>query len=151
MADTSTNCVTTVGYVAGQPATAQTGICPAPFRLPIGGAEATTANNANTTTSEFAKLDIAMGGTGQARDSANTYSLFTGTGAANTNWFGVLSGNYDGTLGGLYVQGINGNWWSSTTSNLFGVHHLGMVTSNTRINPASNSEKYNGFAVRCVL
>ncbi len=98
MADTSTGCATTVGYTGGLPTSPQTGICPAPFRLPI-----TTYGNDN----EFIKLDIAMGGTGASRANANTYSLWLGTGTDSTNWLGVMGGLY---RSGLINRGTLGSW-----------------------------------------
>ncbi len=75
----------TTGTATSQPEV--TGICPAPFRLPKGGAGA-TSSDAATTANEFAKLDIEMGGTGANRTSVNTYSTWMGTSATNTNWLG---------------------------------------------------------------
>ena len=149
MQDTSSTCATTRGYTAGQPAAAQTGICPAPFRLPIGG---DASGNADTTTNEFSKLDIAMGGTGLNRSFANTYNSWMGTGATSTNWLGVLSGyrNGDGFSGGLYLQGENGIWWSSMAS-ITGAYNPGLGQYGTSVNPAGSASKNNGYAVRCVL
>ncbi len=67
-----------------------------------------------------------MGGTGANRTSANTYSLFTGTAAANTNWLGVLSGLYNSGLSG---QGSYGNWWSSTAGSGTSAYYLSLSSS----------------------
>ncbi len=161
LADTSSACASSVAAAANntvisgvrdtsgtattQPAV--TGICPAPFRLPKGGPEATSGSK-DTTANEFGKLDIEMGGTGANRTSANTYPLFTGTAATNTNWLGVLSGLYNSGLG---HQGSYGYWWSSTAGSGTGAYGLYLGSSNTQVGPAGNSGKINGFAVRCVL
>ncbi len=162
LADTSSACASSVaavqyntvisgvrdtsGTATTQPAV--TGICPAPFRLPKGGANATTASDPTTSASEFIKLDIAMGGTGIGRTSANTYSLFTGTAATNTNWLGVLSGYYNS---GFYGQGSYGHWWSSTASSGSSAYHLNLGSGSTEVYPAYSYNKIYGFAVRCVL
>ncbi len=135
----------TSGTATSQPAV--TGICPAPFRLPKGGPEATSGNK-DTTANEFGKLDIAMGGTGANRASANTYPLFTGTAATNTNWLGVLSGYY---YNGLVCQGSEGYWWSSTAYDASSAYYLYLYSSNTNVRPAYSNSKYVGGAVRCVL
>ncbi len=136
----------TTGTATSQPEV--TGICPAPFRLPKGGPDAATASNPATTANEFGKLDIAMGGTGIGRSSANTYPLFTGTAATNTNWLGVLSGNYGS---GLNYQGSNGGWWSSTAYDATNAYYLYLYSSYTDVYPANGNGKLYGFAVRCVL
>ncbi len=135
----------TSGTATTQPAV--TGICPAPFRLPKGGPEATSGSK-DTTANEFGKLDIAMGGTGANRASANTYTIWTGTAATNTNWLGVLSGYY---LNGLGLQGIQGRWWSSTAFDATDAYYLLLSSSNTYVTPAYNNSKIFGYAVRCVL
>ncbi len=135
----------TTGNATSQPEV--TGICPAPFRLPKGGPEATSGSK-DTTANEFGKLDIAMGGTGANRTSANTYPLFTGTAAADTNWLGVFSGGYGSGLSG---QGSYGIWWSSTAVNAGGTYGLNLGSSGTGIYPAGNSSKEIGRAVRCIL
>ncbi len=135
----------TSGTATTQPAV--TGICPAPFRLPKGGPEA-TSSNAATTANEFAKLDIAMGGTGANRTSANTYSLFAGTATTDTNWLGMLGGHY---YSGFVNQGSNGNWWSSTAHSASRAYYLSLNNSNTHVYPVNSVDKNHGFSVRCVL
>ena len=138
--------VNSTGSTTSQPEV--TGICPAPFRLPKGGPEATSSSSASTA-NEFAKLDIAMGGTGANRSSANTYSLFMGTATTNTNWLGMFGGNY---YNGFNNQGAFAHWWSSTAWNDSGrVYSLYLNRGDTRVNPASNYDKAHGFAVRCML
>ena len=161
LADTSSACASSVaavqyntvingardtsGTATTQPAV--TGICPAPFRLPKGGPEA-ISGSATTTANEFVKLDIAMGGTGIGRPSANTYPLFLGTDTANTNWLGVRSGFYSS---GFNYQGSYGHWWSSTAYNATFAYSLHLFSSNISVRPADNYSKVVGFAVRCVL
>ena len=161
LADTSVNCfasvaatqyntaingeTVTIGTATSQPAV--TGICPASFRLPKGGPEATSGSK-DTTANEFGKLDIAMGGTGANRSSANTYSVWTGTAATNTNWLGVLSGYYGS---GLNYQGSYGYWWSSTASDATYAYNLSLGSSDTYVYPAYNRSKGIGRALRCIL
>jgi uncharacterized protein (TIGR02145 family) len=149
MGDTSTNCATTVAYEANQPSGGVIGICPAPFRLPIGGASASTSGDASTTNNEFAKLDIAMGGTGQNRENANTHSNWMGTStSSSTAWGGVLSGVYYSVLS----TGTDGYWWSSTAYSSTYTYGLRLRPLSSLVYPAADSnDRYIGFAVRCVL
>ncbi len=124
-----------------------TGICPAPFRLPKGGPNATISSSASTA-NEFAKLDIAMGGTGGNRTSGNTYSQWLGTAATNTNWLGVLSGLY---VSNLNYQGINSRWWSSTAYGAGKAYELSLNSNSTAVYPGGINDNFSGFAVRCVL
>ena len=164
LGDTSTNCaasvaattnntviggvVNTTGTTTSQPAV--TGICPAPFRLPKGG-PAATSSTAATTANEFAGLDIAMGGTGANRTSANTYPNFmanNNSDATGKSWSGVLGGLFGSGFNG---QGTYGYWWSSTASNTSGAYILYLYSSSSIVYPANNNGKNLGFAVRCVL
>ncbi len=135
----------TTGTATSQPAV--TGICPAPFRLPKGGPQA-TSGSATTTANEFGKLDISMGGTGANRTSANTYPLFMGTATTDTNWLGVFSGNYSD---GLDDQGNSGRWWSSTAGDVAYAYDLSIYHSSAYVGPAYGAEKFRGYAVRCIL
>ncbi len=135
----------TTGTATTQPAV--TGICPAPFRLPKGGPSASSSDK-TTTANEFAKLDIAMGGTGANRTSANTYSLWMGTAAANTNWLGILGGYY---YNGFDMRGIYGYWLSSTANGASYAYGSILLSSSTGVYPVNGSIKYYGFSVRCVL
>ncbi len=88
-------------------------------------------------------LFIPLGGSGQ---NANTA-------AATAPW--LFSGSFQGTYSGnwnnsLNNQGSNGNYWSSTANSATNAYNLNFNSSN--INPGTNNNnKYNGFAVRCVL
>ncbi len=152
MGDTSRECATTRGYTANQPAGPQTGVCPAPFRLPIGGAEATIAGNASTTTNEFAKLDIAMGGTGTNRNPANdTYSKWMGQGTSRDEWLGTLSGLFRDAL---EAQGVSGRWWSSMATSNTSVYYMTAVAADTLIWPANTTSSQSAqriVAVNCFL
>jgi uncharacterized protein (TIGR02145 family) len=123
-------------------------ICPAGWRLPVGGAGASTSGNASTTNNEFAKLDIAMGGTGTNRDSANTYSNWMSISASSMAWGGVLSGLYTSSS---LDTGSRGLWWSSTAYGSTYAYLLGLNPSSSYVAPANYFSKYGGFAVRCVL
>ena len=112
-----------------------------------GAGQAATSSDATTTSNEFAKLDIEIGGTGANRASANTYSLWMGTAADNTNWLGMPSGYY---YSGFDYRGNLGGW-SSTAHSASYVYVLTSLSNNARITPASNFDKDYGFSVRCVL
>jgi uncharacterized protein (TIGR02145 family) len=146
MGDTSTSCITTRFYTANQPSGGVIGICPAPFRLPIGGAGASTSGDASTTNNEFAKLDIAMGGTGQNRQYANTYSNWMGTSASSMAWGGVLSGRGSGP-----DAGTAGYWWSSTAEVSLGAYHLVLLNGHSVYPAEGRSYNYVPYAVRCIL
>ncbi|MBQ6437919.1 hypothetical protein IJJ12_00885, partial [bacterium] len=51
--------------------------------------------------------------------------------------------------GSLYGQGTYSIWWSSTVNSTSVAYYLHLNASN--IYPQSNSYKYLGFSVRCVL
>ena len=89
-----------------------------------------------------------MGGTGIGRANANTYPLFTGTAATNTNWLGVFGGYYSSGLGN---QGSSGSWRSSTARSGTNAYYLGLNSGSTEVSPAHSNNKYVGRAVRCVL
>ncbi len=163
LADTSTDCsasvaaaqyntvvngaTNTTGTATSQPAV--TGICPAPFRLPKGGPEA-TSSDAATSSNEFAKLDIAMGGTGANRSDRSINSLWRGSDTANTNWLGVLGGR-NSDHGGLDGQGAVGQWWSSTADGASSAYYLYLGAGTLNVFPAFSGAISDGFAVRCVL
>lgn len=157
LGDTSTNCSASAGAaqyetvidgvaVAGD-ATNQpdaVGICPAPFRLPKGGPDA-SVDNPDATANEFVRLDIAMGG----RAIVDTYSLWMGSSAAGDTWEGVLGGYW--SFGGLWHQDVLAYWWSSTGSGNSGVYLLSVVKSGSQVMPAGTDTNFYGFPVRCVL
>ena len=60
---------------------------------------------------------------------------------------GSLSGEYNT---GFSNSGYNGYYWSSTANSTTNAYNLNFNYSN--VNPGNNNNnKYNGFAVRCVL
>ena len=60
----------------------------------------------------------------------------------------VLSGYRNG--GSTYYQGTSGSYWSRTANDNNNAYRLYLYSSNSTVNPASNSNKYFGFAVRCI-
>ena len=111
-------------------------ICPKGWRLPTSGSGG-----------EFAALDIAWGGTGSNRSSANTYSTFTGAYTEGNN------GGFDlpGDIGpSLNVVGENGHWWSSTAGSSYKAYTLFLGSGNTSVHPQNDDYKRYGFSVRCV-
>ena len=106
-------------------------ICPKGWRLPTGGAdsEITTLTDAlvNITTNTTSVPDASF------------------TMQASPNYF-VLSGRYHTE----HYRGGYGLWWSSTASpNGNRSHDLYLTASS--VNPQNDSNKNNGFAVRCVV
>jgi uncharacterized protein (TIGR02145 family) len=141
MGDTSINCATTAGYTGPKDDSSVEliDICPAPFRLPI----------ASNVSNEFAKLDIAMGGTGKNIPNANAYSNWMGTSASSMAWGGVYSGAYESRY---IIVGNFGYWWSSTAySDSTYANTLHLYGSDSGVNFDKNQYKSSGFAVRCIL
>jgi uncharacterized protein (TIGR02145 family) len=62
-------------------------------------------------------------------------------------WRGVYSGNFN-PGNGLNNQSTNGYYWSATANSATNGYNLNFSTST--VNPANNTNKYNGFAVRCI-
>ncbi|MFV0485429.1 MAG: hypothetical protein ACK5MU_04385, partial [Candidatus Saccharimonadales bacterium] len=121
-------------------------ICPANFRLPSGmsGSGGATTNGTVYTAADFPVLNASM----------NAGSLTTG---ATTNyptgwqpsgaWGGAFSGYWNVGLG---YQGSYGYYWSSTVNSATNARILFFYSS--AVSPGNGiSDKYNGFAVRCVL
>ena len=101
-----------------------TNICPAGWRLPTGEA----------TTGEFTALNTAInGGLTNTDAGLRTDGLFQRSG----NWYG-----------GFNSQGSGGGYWSS--SQLSSTNARILVFSSTYVDPADNSNKNLGFAVRCI-
>ncbi|MBR0424092.1 hypothetical protein IJI79_01150, partial [Candidatus Saccharibacteria bacterium] len=59
----------------------------------------------------------------------------------------LLSGDY--YSGGANDLGANGYYWSRTSYSTGRAYYLGLTTSG--VNPLPHLNKYNGFAVRCLL
>jgi uncharacterized protein (TIGR02145 family) len=117
-------------------------ICPKNWRLPKGGAGATATGSASTTVSEFARLDIALGGTGQNR---------SGSGVSDSHLRGDWMGMYSGMYGsGLGYQGSEGYYWSSTAGKQAGYAYY-LVYNSSYVYPASDYFRSTGHAVRCVI
>lgn len=121
---------------------ANTSICPSGWRLPLGASR-------NTINLSFSKLDYSMGGSGTTAN-ANTDP----TGAVRSKaWRSfpnnfLYSGNaYDSSI---VNRGSYGYYWSSSASNAYNAYNLGL-NSSTLLPGTSNSTKFYGFTVRCVL
>jgi uncharacterized protein (TIGR02145 family) len=97
-------------------------VCPAGWRLP--------------TRHEYSGMYAAIG---------NNHSELVGVSSA---WRGVYSGRLEPGYG-LRYQGSNGYYWSSSAANLVNGVNLSMY-SNEAVNTSNSSEKWMGFAVRCV-
>lgn len=97
-------------------------VCPSGWRLPVGNG------------GEFAALNTAINGG----------STTTDAGLRNT-WFAQRGGRWNG---GFYVQGTEGNYWSSTQFSTTDARIL--YFTNTGVNTASTGTKNFGHSVRCV-
>jgi uncharacterized protein (TIGR02145 family) len=112
---------------------ATSSVCPSPFRLPVGGDTAST--------NDFAILNGAMAGVAPTT-LPSYYAGWQWTGA----WEGVFSGIWTSEMN---YQGSDGFYWSSTASSA--THASYVYFYSNGVDPASYGNKYNGFAVRCVL
>jgi len=100
-----------------------TSICPSGWRLPTGNG------------GEFGALNTAINGG----------STTTDAGLIGTPWLAQRGGAW---VSGFYYQGSNGSYSSSTQNSASNAYYLDFYSTN--VNPASNNNKYIGFAVRCV-
>ena len=102
-------------------------ICPYGWRLPIGG------NNG-----EYVSLNTAIGGTladdGPLRKYPNNF---------------IYSGDFNKTAPG--GRGTFGRYWSSTAENTNNAFRLGFTGSNQGVTPAGSWNKWDAFAVRCIV
>ncbi len=125
----------TTAYASmGENADVATSICPAGWRLPLGGEIGANGS--------FSHLDSAMGGTGGHQ----------GTTEASNKWRSfpnnfVYSGYWDGSSG--YLRGVNGGYWSSTTDSTFSSYNLSLYSLGVTPGMHGN-HKYTGGTVRCV-
>ena len=109
----------------------QKDICPKGWHLPTGGAGG-----------QFVALDIAMnGGTGSNRTDATARNRFLNQASFR------YSGYYNSSQ--LYYVGSDGRWWLSTVYNTSSSYIFSLVSSGT-ITPQGYSNKYLGYAVRCM-
>ena len=127
-------------------------ICPAGWRLPNG----LTKNAGVTTITEFNKLALANGitnGTTTAHSSESDRAVNVGW---TTNGFNNFRANpfyfvRSGFLSGstLVGYGTYGGLWSSTVRSASWGYYLGFNSGG--LYPATQSDRYNGFPVRCVV
>ena len=117
-------------------------ICPAGWRLPIGG------NASNISNSDFAELNIALGGTGTNSDSNTnpTSNIMALRYRAYPNNF-VYAGYFNDQNNWL---GEKGEYWTSTTGSYKAVGYLFSVHNNY-IYPGTNvGNKGTGNSIRCI-
>ena len=111
-------------------------ICPAGWRLPTGG----------NIGADFAKLDIAMGGTGGRQNTVKASNRWR-TYPSNYIYSGYINGSSISDRGG-----IGGNVWASTAGSVNSfAQHLGLYSG--YVYPAVsyfNGYKSNGRSVRCI-
>ena len=125
-----------------------TSICPAGWRLPVGGQ--TTVN----TTGDFYVLTRTLAGM-EPNELNSGYSYYSGSDGitassvlrAYPNNF-VYSGYFNNSS--AYGRGYVGNYWSSTAND--GSLAYNLYLNSDYVSPGTNLwDKYNGLAVRCVL
>ena len=109
-------------------------ICPKGWHIPIGGS--------NTTTNQYVLLDIALGGTGDDRTNANTFSQIA-------DIFSPASGRIYGSL--EYV-GKGGYYWASTAqTHEYDAYGMNYGVNNSFISSYGYwTNKFAGLSVRCV-
>ncbi len=100
-------------------------ICPSGWRLPTGTA----------TTGDFTLLNNAVNG-----------GLTNTDAGLRSEWLAQRSGYWYSS--GFVYQGSNAYYWSSTQYSAVNAYYLSYYSS--AVNPSNNSNKTNGFAVRCV-
>jgi len=108
-------------------------LCPAPWRVPTG--------------QDFIDLDIALGGTGDAR----TDIEFVNNNYINPAiWGGSFSGATSRSSGTLSGQGIQSSYWSSTDVSYSSASAPGSdSTGRIFLNPGSVNKSF-GLALRCI-
>ena len=117
-------------------------ICPTGWRLPIGGDANNISNN------DFARLDIALGGTGTESDSSTNPTSSTMVSRYKTypNNF-IYSGEY---VNSIDLLGESGSYWTSTTGPQYYTGYSFQI-SNDFISPATSSgNKGIGESIRCI-
>jgi uncharacterized protein (TIGR02145 family) len=104
-------------------------LCPSPWRVP--------------TTDDFVALDIALGGTGEERYDEDPSWV-------NANYINKWGGSYGGFAHGssMLNVGSHGDYWSSTKHGT--TAYLLHFNSGGTIYPQNDSNRVNGFQVRCV-
>lgn len=113
-------------------------ICPANWRLPIGGGY-------NSGDGEFAALDVAFGGTG----------LYADSGEPNiAKW--QLGGPFKGTFAGYWYEGFDGqggggNLWSSSAYPDDAGSALSAIFFAVEVYPGYFNGRDGGVGVRCLL
>jgi uncharacterized protein (TIGR02145 family) len=106
-------------------------VCPAGWRLPVGGATNDPAVN------DFSALNNAINS-----------SLTTSDAGLRANWYAVYAG-YLNTSGNYTTVGSWGYYWSSTADTPANARNFSFNL--TTVNPATTLPKASGLAVRCML
>lgn len=122
-------------------------ICPTGWRLPSAMSDGSTAtgNGTSYTAADFAVLNASMNA-GSLTSGSTTSSYY-----ANWLFTGAWSGVFSGVRGNsFYYQGSYGYYWSSTTYSSATARRLYFDSSSVSPGSNYNSNKYNGFATRCV-
>jgi hypothetical protein len=98
------------------------------------------------TANDFAKLDIAMGGSGLYQDTATAAQRWL---AGNDSPFrGVFAGNF---YSGLDGQGSYGDVWSSSFYPSYSSVAFSALFNLSYVIPGNGDYRSYGFAVRCAL
>ena len=116
-------------------------ICPANWRLPTGGYDATWENAIG----DFPDLDRAFGGTGMNHaHQGPSQSPWLDTGPFK----GALAGGWGG---GFYDQGSYGFLWSRSAHPSYSDTTFNAVFNSDEVNPGNYEGRYGGLGVRCLL
>lgn len=120
-------------------------ICPANWRLPIGGQN---SYGGPALANELANLDKAFGGTGYPTEDEDEDGPNIAKWQNSGPFKGVFSGDWEGGFGS---QGEYAYVWSSSASPNNGDDAMYAIFSYNRVVPSHNWGRYLGISVRCLL
>ncbi len=127
-----------INYATIATNTITSSICPSGWRLPTGGADG-----------DFTSLDKALGGSGENRSYANTFSVLIGDFMTGDNAGFDYPGG--GTSSITTNTGADGRWATSTMVNSWNVYGLYMEGPVHRLDPQnSQGTKVTARAIRCI-
>ena len=119
-------------------------ICPKGWKLPTSG----NHTNNEWKRGDFYKLATAYGANLESSSSQRASTFYDNAGPNTTVPKFLLAGYYNN--GSFNERGSSGRYWSSTSrSNTSDARYL--LFSSSYVNSASNSNRYFGFSVRCLL
>ena len=112
-------------------------LCPAGWTLPTSG----------SASMNFGLLNVALGGTGSTSSSSTTPTgaVMSAAYRSYPNNF-LYSGNVSGSS--VYNRSFDGYYWSRSAISSYNAYNLSFRSRG--VTPSSNSNKSNGFSVRCL-